>query len=234
MPEQQTVTGVRPRSSYGIGELARFLDVDRRRLDHALTAEIVPAPDRYSPHQRRWTHACAVRLLRAVPEIRACLPPAPGLEHLGAVRSAELLAARLGHDVPAHVLPELALLGHVPRAGTYKGHALYDRRAVDQVDPDLVTVAAATGRLVMADEAAQYLVIRASDLDHLLRAGRLIPAIKVRSSYQPRREAPAVPLFRIGDLDTLARDDTIDWSAVRDTPRGQRSPLAALPTGGRR
>lgn len=227
MPE--AATAVRIRASYGPGELAAFLDVPRRQLEHALAAEIVPAPDRPG-RQRRWTHACATRLRRHAPEIRACLPPAPELEHLGAVRSAELLTTRLGQDVPSHALPELALLGHVPRAGSYKGHPLYDRRAVDTVEPELVTAAAATGQLLMTDAAARYLVLRPSDLDHLVRAGLLVAATKVRSSYQRRRAAPAVALYRLGDLDDLARDDSIDWTAVRDTPRGRPSPLAALPT----
>ncbi|GAA1982959.1 hypothetical protein [Amycolatopsis minnesotensis] len=225
-----TETAVRGRTSYGPGELARFLEVERRQFDYALAVGIVPGPDRHSRRQRRWTHRCAVRLRRTAPEIRACLPPAPELEHLGAVRSAELLADRLGHDVDPCVLPELALLGHVPRAGYYRGRPLYDRRAVDVVDGDLVTAAALTGRLVMGEEAARYLGIRAADLDHLVRAGRLVPATKVRSRYQRRRSAPAVALYRIGDLDELTTDDRIDWPAVRDTPRGRPSVLASLPT----
>ncbi len=221
---------VKPKRSYGIGELAQLLDVPRRQLEHALAAEIVPAPDRYSRHQRRWTHACANRLHRNVPEIRACLPPAPELEHLGAWRSAELIADRLDQDVPAHVLPELALLGHVPRAGTYKGHPLYDRRAVDTVDGDLVAAAAITGQLLMTDEAANYLRTRAVEIEHLVRAGLLTVASKVRSQHQLRRQAPAVRLFRRADLEALNRHPDIDWTTVRNTPSGRRSPLAALPS----
>jgi hypothetical protein len=39
-----------------------------------------------------------------------------------------------------------------------------------------------------------------------------------------------VPLYRTGDLDDLAALTDIDWTAVRATPAGHRSPLAALPT----
>lgn len=226
MPEQSTV--VKPKRSYGIGELAQLLDVPRRQLEHALAAEIVPAPDRYSRHQRRWTKACANRLRRNVPEIRACLPPAPDLEHLGAVRSAELIAARLGQDVFAYVLPELALLGHVPRAGTYKGYPLYDRRAVDTVDAHLVAAAAITGQLLMTDEAASYLRTRTVEIDHLVRAGFLTVASRAHSRHQRHRKFPTVRLFRRADLDDVNHNPDIDWAAVRKTPSGHRSPLAAL------
>ena len=43
-----------------------------------------------------------------------------------------------------------------------------------------------------------------------------------------RRNRPTVPLYRTGDLDDLTASADIDWDAVRCTPAGRRSPLAAL------
>ncbi|MGW7603159.1 hypothetical protein [Streptomyces antimycoticus] len=48
--------------------------------------------------------------------------------------------------------------------------------------------------------------------------------------WQRRRDVPAVPLFRRGDLDVLLHHPAIDWTAVRATPRGRPSPLARLTT----
>jgi hypothetical protein len=41
-----------------------------------------------------------------------------------------------------------------------------------------------------------------------------------------------MPLFRTGDLDILLTHPAIDWPQVRATPRGRRSPLAALSRAG--
>ncbi|MER6540483.1 hypothetical protein ABT215_43415 [Streptomyces sp900105755] len=37
-------------------------------------------------------------------------------------------------------------------------------------------------------------------------------------------------LYRQADLNRATRSRRIDWAAVRATPKGRRSPLAALPT----
>ncbi|MEU0896766.1 hypothetical protein [Streptomyces massasporeus] len=65
------------------------------------------------------------------------------------------------------------------------------------------------------------------DFDHLIRAGLLAHADTARSSWNKH---DVVLLYRHADLDRIARSRHIDWDAVRATPQGGRSPLAALPT----
>lgn len=89
------------------------------------------------------------------------------------------------------------------------------------------------GRLLTTDEVAEYLRVRRSDVDQLARRGWLVEVTRVHSGWQRRREAPLVPLYRVGDLDALLADPTIDWEAVRSIPRGRPSPLgpASRPVG---
>ena len=58
--------------------------------------------------------------------------------------------------------------------------------------------------------------------------GLLQPAGWGHGPYD-RRDTCSVPLYRTGNLDDLAASTDIDWQAVRSTPAGRRSPLAALP-----
>jgi hypothetical protein len=93
-----------------------------------------------------------------------------------------------------------------------------------------------SGRLLTRDEAARHLRIRPSDIGHLIEAHWLEPVTWVRSSWQRRRSAPELPLFRSADLDVLLGHPSIDWDAVRSTTAGRPSPLARLtarrpPTG---
>ena len=132
-------------------------------------------------------------------------------------------------SVHPDTLIELADLGVVPAAGHYKGHELYDGQALEAfTDRDLLITAVVKGRLRMADECAMYLRCRRSDLGHLISAGWLKPITHVRSSWQRRREAPAVPLYRTGDLDVLLVHLAIDWDEIRATPHGRPSPLTNL------
>ncbi|MER7623842.1 hypothetical protein [Streptomyces sp. NPDC126503] len=68
------------------------------------------------------------------------------------------------------------------------------------------------------------------DFTHLTRAGLLRPAVHVHSRFQPRSHAPAVPLYRYGDLQQLLTHPGIDWEEIRTTPKGRPSPLAYIPT----
>lgn len=58
----------------------------------------------------------------------------------------------------------------------------------------------------------------------------LRPATYVHGRYQPRRTAPAVALYRLGDLDVLLAHPAIDWEEVPATPKGRPSALARLTT----
>ena len=84
-----------------------------------------------------------------------------------------------------------------------------------------------TGQLRTAGQAAGYLRIRRSDLNHLTRSGVLTP-VKYGHGPWDRRNETSVPLYRTGDLDQLTARPDIDWAAVRATRPGRRSPLAAI------
>lgn len=152
---------------------------------------------------------------------------------LGAVRAAEVLSARLGAVVTADGVAELGRRGLIGHAGSYKGWPLYDGRDLETFT-DVAAAVEATwaGHLRTADQSAAYLRIRRCDLAHLVRAGLLAPARWGRGPFDRRRQA-SVPLYRTGDLDALAARPGIDWRAVRATRPGRRSPLSALPEGGR-
>jgi len=55
-----------------------------------------------------------------------------------------------------------------------------------------------------------------------IREHWLEPITRVRSGWQPRRDAPAVPLFRAGDRGVLLEYPAIDWAAVRVKPAESR------------
>jgi hypothetical protein len=109
---------------------------------------------------------------------------------------------------------------------------VYDGRAAEAfTDAQAAIHAQRAGELRTANESAAYLRIRRADLDHLTRAGLLAPSRYGRGPWDRKSEA-SVPLYRTGDLDDLAARAGIDWDAVRQARKGQRSPLASLPAGG--
>jgi hypothetical protein len=112
--------------------------------------------------------------------------------------------------------------------GEHKGYPLYCGLALENfTDRRKVARASTAGQLHMRDAAARILGLRASDFDHLIRAGLLAHADTARSGWNKH---DVVLLYRQADLDRIARSRRIDWDAVRATSRGHRSPLAALPT----
>jgi hypothetical protein len=154
-----------------------------------------------------------------------------GLERwqLSRARQAGLmLSGRLGVAVTADGVEELARCGLLPVAGCYKGYPVYGGRVLE-VFSDAAAAAEATraGELRTAAQAAAYLAIRRSDLNHLTRCGMLTPSKWGRGPWD-RRDTRSVPLYRTGDLDQLAARPGIDWAAVCATPSGRRSPLARL------
>jgi len=214
--------------TYGPRQFPDSLGLSGWEFARALADGLIPpaGPD------GRWPAEVVEDARGRLDEIRARIGDVPDL---GASRAAEVLAQRLGVDVDPDAVVELARAGLIERAGSYKGHRLYSGRSVAAFrDRDAFTAAARTGWQRTRDEAAAYLRVRPVDVGHLVRAGRLRPVARVHSGWQRRREAPAVQLFRTGDLDELLADPTIDWAAVRATPPGRRSPLADLPDRGRR
>jgi hypothetical protein len=151
----------------------------------------------------------------------------------GACRAAQVLTDRLGVDVDPDTVVELARLGHIREAGDYKGNTVYSGRDIAAFrDRGVLAAAAHTGRQRDRAQVAAYLKVRPSDVQHLLDANWLQPITWVHSGWQRRRDTPAMPLLRTGDLDILLTHPAIDWPQVRATPRGRRSPLAALSRAG--
>jgi hypothetical protein len=213
---------VTARADYGPLQLAGFLGLARWQVDRVLDAGLIPGPDR---PRGRWSARVAEAALERVGEIRAAAGSVPDL---GAVRAAEVLSGRLGLVVTPDGVEELARRGLIPVTGSYKGHALYDGRALEAfTDAEVASGATWAGQLRTAGQAAAYLRVRRSDLNHLIRSQILDP---VKHGHGPwdRRDTCSVALYRTGDLDRLAARPGIDWEAVRAARPGRRSPLAGL------
>jgi hypothetical protein len=210
------------RPDYGPVQLAAYLGLERWQLSRARQAGLIPEPDRA---RGRWSAATAAAALARAGQIRAAAGSVPDL---GAVRAAGVLSGRLGVAVTADGVEELARRGLLPVADYYKGYPMYGGRVLE-VFSDAAAAAEATraGELRTAAQAAAYLAIRRSDLNHLTRSGMLTPAKWGRGPWD-RRDTFSVPLYRTGDLDRLAARPGIDWAAVRATPPCRRSPLARL------
>jgi hypothetical protein len=144
---------------------------------------------------------------------------------VGSTRAEEHLAERFP-TVTVHpgTAAELARRGHLPVVGDYHG-PLYCGLTLERgMDRRKVASASTAGQLHMRDAAASILGIRPADFEHLLRAGLLTHTDTARSHWKD-----LVLLYRQGDLERLLRSRSIDWDDVRNTPKGRRSPLAALP-----
>lgn len=210
-------------ADYGPIQILDRLRLSTWQVDRAMEDGLLARPDR---PRGRWSAAVVDAALERREEIVARAGSVPDL---GAGRASDLLADRFGLDVPASVLLELDRRGLVPCVGDYKGHPLYCGRALEAfTDRVALEDALRAGNLHTAEQAATYLSVRRSDLDHLTRSGWLEAVTRVHSGWQRRREAPAVPLYRTGDLDVLLAHPAIDWDDVRATPRGRPSPLAHL------
>jgi adenosylmethionine-8-amino-7-oxononanoate aminotransferase len=138
--------------------------------------------------------------------------------------------------VSADAVRELGALGVLTVADTYKGEPVFCGLSVEtfaqSADRELLARAERDGKTMTADRAAAYMKIRRADFDHLRRAGLVAASRWTRSGYRSRSYGADCALFRRGDLDALLDRPEYDWAAVRATPKGQRSPLAALPTAG--
>jgi hypothetical protein len=212
----------RRRADYGPVQLAALLGLEQWQLSRALDDGLIPGPDR---PRGRWSAQLADTALAQADAIRAAAGTVPDL---GAVRAAGVLSARLGLAVTGDGIEELARRGLIPATGHYKGHRLYDGRALESFTGTAAAAEASrAGQLRTATQAAAYLRIRRSDLNHLIRARVLRPAKWGRGPWD-RRGTVSVPLYRTADLDGLLARADIDWQSVRSVPAGRRSPLADL------
>lgn len=177
----------RTRRDYGPVQLGDRLGLQRFHLDRAIAQGQIPAPDRAGG---RWSAAVVETAVAWAGQIRAAVGLVPDL---GAARAAELLTERFGIPVPADVLVELDRHGLVPQVGTYRGYALYDGQALESfTDRTALQRALVAGRLCTAEQVAEDLRVRRSDVEHLIRAGWLEPVTHVHSRWQPRRRRPRV------------------------------------------
>ena len=207
---------------FGPVQLATYLGLEQWQLERAIGDGLIPGPDR---SRGRWSALIADAALAHIGVIRAA---AGSIPDLGAVRAADVLSRRLGLEVTANGVKELARRDLLPVTGYYKQHALYDGRALEAfTDTGAAAEATRIGQLRTADQAAGYLRIRRSDLNHLTRSGVLKP-VKYGHGPWDRRNEASVPLYRTGDLDQLTARPDIDWAAVRAALPGRRSPLADL------
>jgi hypothetical protein len=151
------------------------------------------------------------------------LPPEPAAAppDLGAWRASDVLAERCGIPVTAAGVEELAARGLIRAGKKYRGCQLYSGEDLAAVDPAAVADAQAR-RDRTAAEAAAYMAIREADFRLLAKVRLIRPARHVDGQWA------RFPLYACAALDEfLARPD-IDWTAVRATPRGRRSPLYRL------
>jgi len=215
---------VTARRARGPVQLAEFLGLERFQVERAVRSGDIPAPDRSGG---RWSADVADELFARAREIADAAGYVPDY---GAVRMAEELARLLDVEIRADGVEELARRGLLPAKGSFKGYTVYDGRAAEAfTDARAAIEAQRAGELRTADESAAYLQIRRADLDHLTRAGLLAPSRYGRGPWDRKDEA-SVPLYRTGDLDDLTARAGIDWDAVRQARKGQRSPLASLPS----
>lgn len=210
--------------TYGPVQFPKHLGLAEWEFQRALNLGLIPAADASG----RWSAAVVASAREELDEIRAAIGTQPDV---GPWRAAEVLTERLGVEVTADAVRELARTGMLPVVGEYKGNPLYSGLALETFrHRDAIKAAAERGKLLMKSEAAAYLGVRPADLEHLLRAGLLTEGHRVRNGHRSRRAAPTVVLLRRGDLDALLASPDIDWSAVRSTPKGRPSDLASLPT----
>ncbi|MEV4371696.1 hypothetical protein AB0J71_31820 [Nonomuraea sp. NPDC049637] len=206
---------------YGPIQVCRELGLEQWQLDRAVEAGLITNRD-----GRGWPAAVVEEARTRLPEIVAGIG---GVPDVGAHRAAKALADRFPDvNITADTISELARQGLLPVVGDYKGHDLFCGRTLETFS-DQAAVEAATrqGKLRTTDDVASYLKVRRSDVDHLVRAGLLAPAERVRGPWDSRSRA-SVCLYRTGDLDALLAAPEIDWDAVRAAAPGARSPLASL------
>ena len=110
---------------FGPVQLATYLGLEQWQLDRAVGDGLIPGPDR---SRGRWSAPIADAALARIGVIRAA---AGSIPDLGAVRAAGVLSARLGLEVTADGVEELARRDLLPVTGSYKQHALYDGRALE-------------------------------------------------------------------------------------------------------
>lgn len=218
------------RTRYGPQQLRDALGLTEWQHARATAAGTIPRPDAAGG---KWSGEVVRKLWARRVAIRR---NAGGVPDLGAERAAAYLSKKLGIEVDADALPELARQGRILIVDRYKGWALFCGRTLETLDAEAVPeieAANVAGELLTRDRCADRLGIRTSDFGHLVDRGWIAPVGYGRGPYTSKSRAPDVSLYRSGDITALLADESIDWDAVRSVQRGKRSPLATLPQRGR-
>ncbi|WP_327332965.1 hypothetical protein [Streptomyces anulatus] len=217
-------TPLKALSSYGPRQFGDRIGLPEWQFERALRLELIPAADAGG----RWSAAVFNEVLSRLDAVRTAVGTIPDV---GAARAEEHLADRFGITVNPGTAAELSRRGHLPVRGDYRGHTLYCGLALEAfTDRRKVERASRAGQLHMRDEAARVLELRDSDFEHLVRSGLLTHSDTTVSSWH---KGTVVRLYRQADLDLVLRSSRIDFDAVRATPKGHKSPLAALPSAAR-
>lgn len=199
--------------------LAAHLGIAEWQVKRGERDHILPPRDR----SKGWSADLVDQLTARAGEIRAAIGD---VQDMGGYGAAMYFSERFGVEVQGDAVRELGRQGRLPVVAEYEGNMVFDGRALEAFnDLNALTEAGRVGRTVMSDDAAEYLRVRRPDFDHLVRAGRLVPVRRVEGAWKSE-----VSLYRVGDLDAVLADESIDWDAVRATPKGHRSPLAKLST----
>ncbi|MFF1716522.1 hypothetical protein [Streptomyces sp. NPDC058268] len=207
-------------TTYGPLQFPDRVGLEVWQFERAQRLGLIPKPDTKGG---RWSAEVFDAALSRIDSIKQATGTLPDL---GATRVEQHLAERFSMTVHPGTAYELARRGHLPVRGEFHGHPLYCGLALEHLrDRRKVERASTAGHLLMRDAAAKALGVREADFGHLVRAGLLRHAATAEGWFHSE-----VRLYRQADLDRLLRSRRIDWSAVKATPKGSRSPLAALPT----
>lgn len=155
---------------------------------------------------------------------------------------AETVAARLGWTAASVTLDEAAerLGWHwaevarvVEARGIDRGRfGRLQRADVDALAADTeLCERVAADRLVTADQAAELLDAARRHFDICVEAGWLVPK-RHHELQVGRYRTVDVPLYRTGDVTALLERPGVNWHEIRETGKGERSPLLDI-VGGR-
>lgn len=133
-------------------------------------------------------------------------------------------------------VPAIAVLKAITAAGTCWGDERVPSWLPDAIlghadaptAEDAETAAAVRANLqIAAGRAAEWLGLRRTDFDHLVRAELLAPVGQTQIQVG-RRGTADVPLYAVEDLDRALEDPRVPWPKLREVTPGERSPLLAL------
>jgi hypothetical protein len=217
------------RTEYDAGQATKRLKVPAAAFRWARHVGLVPEPDASS---WQWSRA-AVEALDP-DAIRSALPGPPLTGQTAADRIAEALGtpnqASQKASVTSFVVRRLIGRKLLTELSTNPSGSLLHPDQVAEVcrREDLAELVAADSPLG-PDQAAARLAVRRADFDWMLRLKWIEPAESVEVRFGTSKAgAVDVSLYTAYSVDALAARTDIDWEQLRATPKGRRSPLAAL------